>query len=154
MAGSLNKVMLVGNIGNEPEVRHSQDGSKIVTFSLATSENWKDKSGERKEKTEWHRIVIFSQGLAEVAEKYLRKGSKVYVEGQLRTRKWQDQTGADRYSTEVVLSGIGAYMIMLDRAGSGSGPMGDMGGVGSTGSGGWDTSDTASSSSIDDEVPF
>jgi len=153
MAGSLNKVMLVGNIGNEPEVRHSQDGSKIVTFSLATSENWKDKSGERKEKTEWHRVVIFSQGLADVAEKYLRKGSKVYVEGQLRTRKWQDQSGADRYSTEVVLSGIGAYMIMLDRASGGSGSSAE-GSSGSGSGGGWDTSDSAASTSIDDEVPF
>ena len=165
MAGSLNKVMLVGNIGNDPEIKHSQDGSKIVTFNLATSESWRDKSGEKKEKTEWHRIVIFSQGLAEVAEKYLRKGSKVYIEGQLRTRKWQDQSGADRYSTEVVLSGFGAYMIMLDRlqGGEGSNNYGSASSGGSSGSNsgsgtassGWDNSEASGgSSSVDDEIPF
>ena len=115
MAGSLNKVMLLGNLGGDPEVRHSQDGSKIVTFSLATSESWKDKnSGEVKDRTEWHRVVIFSPGLADIAEKYLHKGSKVYVEGMLRTRKWQDQHGNDKYSTEIVMSSYNAYLILLD----------------------------------------
>ena len=150
MAGSINKVILVGNLGGDPEVRHSQDGNKIVTFNVATSESWKDKSGERKDRTEWHRVVIFSPGLADVAEKYLKKGSKVYVEGQLRTRKWQDASGADKYSTEVVLSGFNAYMIMLDKTSGGfdgsddSMPSSDAG---------WDNSATPSGD-IDDEIPF
>src|SRR3954453_23149880 len=104
MAGSVNKVILIGNLGKDPEVRSTQDGSKIVNFSLATSETWNDRaSGERKERTEWHRVAIFNERLAEVAEKYLRKGSKVYVEGSLQTRKWTDQQGQERYTTEVVL---------------------------------------------------
>lgn len=115
MAGSVNKVILVGNLGKDPEVRHTQDGKPIVNLSVATSENWRDKtSGERREKTEWHRVVIFSEGLARVAEQYLRKGAKIYIEGQLQTRKWQDKDGQDRYSTEVVLQGPGATMTMLD----------------------------------------
>ena len=104
MAGSVNKVILVGNLGRDPEVRSTQNGDKIVNFSIATSERWKDKStGEQREKTEWHRIVIFNENLARIAEQYLRKGSSVYVEGQLQTRKWQDQSGAEKYTTEVVL---------------------------------------------------
>lgn len=122
MAGSINKVILVGNLGNEPEVRTTQDGGKIVTLSVATSESWKDKmSGERKERTEWHRVVIFNEGLAGVAERYLSKGSKVYVEGQLQTRKWVDQQGAERYTTEVVLSRFRGELALLDRRGEGGG---------------------------------
>ena len=149
MAGSINKVILVGNLGGDPEVRHSQDGNKIVTFNVATSESWKDKSGERKDRTEWHRVVIFSPGLAEVAEKYLKKGSKVYVEGQLRTRKWQDASGADRYSTEIVLSGFNAYMIMLDKT---SGEFSGSDDAGASPDAGWDNS--TPSGDIDDEIPF
>jgi single-strand DNA-binding protein len=115
MAGSINKVILVGNLGKDPEVRTSQEGAKVVSFSLATTEYWKDKiSGERKDRTEWHRVVIFNPNLAEVCEKYLHKGSKVYVEGQLQTRKWQDQAGVERYVTEVVLSRFRGEMTLLD----------------------------------------
>lgn len=115
MAGSINKVILVGNLGRDPEVRSSQDGSKVISFSLATSETWKDKvSGERKDKTEWHRIVVFNPNLAEICEKYLHKGSKVYLEGQLQTRKWQDQSGADRYTTEIVLGRFRGELVLLD----------------------------------------
>jgi len=112
---SVNKVILVGNLGQAPEVRTLGNGNKVVNLSVATSENWRDKNtGERKEKTEWHRVVIFSEGLCKVAEQYLKKGSKVYLEGQLQTRKWQDQSGADKYSTEVVLQGFNASLVMLD----------------------------------------
>lgn len=112
---SVNKVILVGNLGQDPEVRTLPSGNKVVNLSLATSETWRDKSsGERKEKTEWHRVVIFSEGLAKVAEQYLKKGSKVYLEGQLQTRKWQDQSGADKYSTEIVLQGFNSNLTMLD----------------------------------------
>src|SRR5882762_103905 len=122
MAGSVNKVILVGNLGRDPEIRSTQDGTRIANLSLATSETWRDKnSGERKERTEWHRVVIFSEGLAKVAEQYLKKGAKVYLEGQLQTRRWQDQQGQDRYSTEVVLQGFNSQLTMLDRAGGGSG---------------------------------
>ncbi len=115
MAGSVNKVILVGNLGADPEVRTLPSGSKVVNLSVATSENWRDKTtGERKEKTEWHRVVIFSEGLTRVAEQYLRKGAKVYIEGQLQTRKWQDQSGQDKYSTEVVLQGFNSTLTMLD----------------------------------------
>lgn len=115
MAGSVNKVILVGNLGRDPEVRHLQDGSPVVNLSLATNEVWTDKAtGERRERTEWHRVVIFNERLGEVAQKYLKKGSKVYVEGQLQTRKWTDQQGADRYSTEVVLRGFRGELTMLD----------------------------------------
>ncbi len=122
MSGSVNKVILVGNLGRDPEVRSAQDGSKIVSLSLATSENWKDRiSGERKDRTEWHRVVIFNDKLAEVAEKYLRKGSKIYIEGQLQTRKWTDNTGQEKYTTEVVLSKYRGELTMLDgRQDSGS----------------------------------
>ena len=120
MAGSVNKVILVGNLGADPEVRNLPSGGKVVNLSVATSENWKDKNtGERREKTEWHRVVIFSEGLARVAESYLRKGSKVYLEGQLQTRKWQDQSGADKYSTEVVLQGFNSNLTLLDGRGDG-----------------------------------
>jgi single-strand DNA-binding protein len=122
MAGSVNKVILVGNLGADPEVRNLPSGGKVVNLSVATTENWRDRnSGERKERTEWHRVVIFSEGLAKVAEQYLRKGSKVYLEGQLQTRKWQDQSGADRYSTEVVLQNFNSNLTMLDGRGEGEG---------------------------------
>jgi len=122
MAGSVNKVILVGNLGNEPEVRNLPSGGKVVNLSVATSESWRDRnSGERKERTEWHRVVIFSEGLAKVAEQYLHKGSKVYIEGQLQTRKWQDQNGQDKYSTEVVLQGFNSNLTMLDGRGEGGG---------------------------------
>jgi single-strand DNA-binding protein len=117
MSGSINKVILVGNLGRDPEVRSTQDGTKIATLSVATSENWKDKnSGERKERTEWHRIVIFNDRLAEVAEKYLKKGAKVYVEGALQTRKWTDNNGQERYATEVVLQRFRGELTMIDAA--------------------------------------
>ena len=115
MAGSVNKVILIGNIGRDPEIRQSADGRKIVNLALATSETWKDKSGERKERTEWHRVVIFNQGLAGIAERYVKKGTKLYVEGSLQTRKWTDNSGAERYTTEVVLGNYSGEMTLLDR---------------------------------------
>ena len=122
MAGSVNKVIIVGNLGADPEVKSFQNGGRICNLRIATSESWKDKaSGERKERTEWHSVVISSDGLVGVAERYLRKGSKVYIEGQLRTRKWQDQSGNDRYSTEVNVGGMGGVLTMLDGAKSGGG---------------------------------
>ena len=132
MAGSLNKVMLIGNLGADPEIRSFQNGGKVANLRIATSETWKDRNtGERQEKTEWHTVAIFSEGLVGVVERYLRKGSKVYVEGSLQTRKWQDQNGQDRYSTEVVIRGLNGVLTMLD------GPQGSGGGGGSRG-GGWD----------------
>ena len=149
MAGSVNKVILVGNLGRDPESRSFQNGGKVVELRIATSENWKDKnSGERKEKTEWHTVKVFNEGLANVAERYLRKGSKVYIEGALATRKWQDPQGQDRYSTEIVLQGFNSVLTMLDGApGAGGGAAGgggrdefgggnDFGGVSGGGSGG------------------
>ncbi|WP_346909103.1 single-stranded DNA-binding protein [uncultured Roseibium sp.] len=122
MAGSVNKVILVGNLGADPEIRRTQDGRPIANLRIATSESWRDRnSGERREKTEWHRVVIFNEGLCKVAEQYLRKGSKVYLEGQLQTRKWQDQSGQERYSTEVVLQGFNSNLTMLDGRGEGGG---------------------------------
>jgi single-strand DNA-binding protein len=123
MAGSVNKVILVGNLGKDPEVRHTQDGKSIVNLSIATSENWRDKnSGEKREKTEWHRVVIFNEGLAKVAEQYLKKGQTVYIEGQLQTRKWTDKDGAEKYSTEVVLQNFRGELHMIGgRSGSGGG---------------------------------
>jgi single-strand DNA-binding protein len=122
MSGSINKAILLGSLGADPEIRRTQDGRQIVNLRLATSETWKDKTtGERKERTSWHSVVIFSEPLAKVAEQYLRKGSKVYVEGQLQTRKWTDKTGAERYSTEVVLQGFSAQLVLLDRANNGAG---------------------------------
>jgi single-strand DNA-binding protein len=130
MAGSVNKVILVGNLGADPEIRRTQDGRPICNLRLATSENWRDKNtGERREKTEWHRVVIFSEPLCKVAEQYLRKGSKVYVEGALQTRKWEDQGGQERYSTEVVLQGFSGTLTMLDgRPGAGGAGMNEDGG--------------------------
>jgi single-strand DNA-binding protein len=167
MAGSVNKVILVGNLGRDPEVRHTQDGKPIVNMSVATSEQWRDRaSGERRERTEWHRVVIFNERLAEVAQKYLRKGSKVYLEGQLQTRKWQDQSGQDKYTTEVVLQNFRGELTMLDtRGGEGGGDYGgsgggdygsapdygDQGGGGSSRSGG---SPAPAGADLDDEIPF
>ena len=122
MAGSVNKVILIGNLGADPEIRRTQDGRPIANLNIATSENWRDRnSGERKEKTEWHRVVIFNEGLCKVAEQYLKKGAKVYIEGQLQTRKWTDQSGQERYSTEVVLQGFNSTLTMLDGRGEGGG---------------------------------
>lgn len=143
MAGSVNKVILVGNLGRDPESRSFQNGGKVVNLRVATSEQWKDRNtGERKDRTEWHSVAIFNEALAGVAERYLRKGSKVYLEGQLQTRKWTDQQGQERYSTEVVLQGFNAVMVLLDRAeGGGSGGGGGaMGGAGGSG-GGWGDDD-------------
>jgi len=136
MAGSLNKVMLIGNLGQDPEVRSFQNGGKVCNLRIATSETWKDRNtGERQERTEWHTVAIFSEGLVNVCENYLRKGSKVYVEGQLQTRKWQDQNGQDRYSTEVVLRGFNGSLVMLDGRGEGGGGGGGGFGGGQRGGG-------------------
>jgi len=134
MAGSLNKVMLIGNLGADPEIRSFQNGGKVCNLRIATSEQWKDRDGQRQERTEWHTVAIFSEGLVNVCERYLKKGSKVFVEGQLQTRKWQDQNGQDRYSTEVVLRGFNGTLTMLDGPGGGSGS----GGGGQRGGGNWD----------------
>lgn len=125
MAGSINKVTLIGNLGADPEIRHTQDGRPIANLRIATSETWRDRnSGERKEKTEWHTVVIFSEGLCKIVEQYLKKGSKVYLEGQLQTRKWQDRDGNDRYSTEVVLQNFNSTLVMLDGRQGGAGDSG------------------------------
>ena len=150
MAG-VNKVILVGNLGRDPEVRRTNSGDPVVNFTLATSETWRDKaSGERKEKTEWHRVVIFNKNLADVAEKYLRKGSKVYVEGQLQTRKWTDKDGAEKYSTEVVLQNFRGELTMLDgRNGGGEGGGGFGGGRGAS-----EAPASFQRDEMDDEIPF
>lgn len=138
MAGGINKVIIVGNLGADPEVRTFSNGGKVCNLRIATSESWKDKNtGERKEKTEWHSVAIFSEGLAGVAEKYLRKGSKVYIEGKLQTRKWQDQSGNDRYSTEIVLQGFDGKLEMLDSRPGGGGMGGQGGGQGGGSNDGW-----------------
>jgi len=172
MAGSVNKVILIGNLGADPEIRRTQDGKPVANLRVATSESWRDKtSGERREKTEWHRVVIFNENLCRIAEQYLKKGSKVYLEGALQTRKWQDQSGQDRYSTEVVLQGFRGELTLLDRAGGAGagGGGGDFGadeggefgspgptrkvaaaaGAGAGGAGGRDTR-----GDMDDEIPF
>ncbi|MEZ5817168.1 MAG: single-stranded DNA-binding protein [Hyphomicrobiaceae bacterium] len=177
MAGSVNKVILVGNLGADPEIRRTQDGRPIANLRLATTETWRDKaSGERREKTEWHRVVIFSEPLCRVVEQYVKKGAKLYVEGQLQTRKWQDQQGQDRYSTEVVLQGYNAVLTMLDSRGAGGGMAAgmheggpdyggpdDFGGGSGGGYGGGDRKPAARSGGgggkpfdkkIDDEIPF
>lgn len=167
MAGSVNKVILVGNLGRDPEIRFAQNGNKIANFSIATSESWRDKaSGERKEKTEWHRIVVFSEGLAGIAEKYLKKGSKVYIEGALQTRKWTGNDGIEKYSTEIVLQGFNSTLTMLDGRGEGGG--GGFGGGASggggepdwgspdqgTGGGGGGGGGAPAGGDLDDEIPF
>lgn len=163
MAGSVNKVILVGNLGADPEIRHTQDGRPIANLRVATSESWRDKaSGERKERTEWHRVVIFNEGLAKIAEQYLKKGSKVYLEGQLQTRKWEDQSGQERYSTEVVLQGFNAQLTMLDgrqRDGTGEGQQSGGGDFGRSGpfsgsSGGKSGGGGSFDKELDDEIPF
>ncbi|MCK0143657.1 single-stranded DNA-binding protein [Aliiroseovarius sp. F20344] len=163
MAGSLNKVMLIGNLGADPEVRTFQNGGKVCNLRIATSETWKDRNtGERREKTEWHTVSVFSEGLVRVCEQYLRKGSKVYVEGQLQTRKWQDQSGNDRYSTEVVLQGFNGTLTMLDGRSGGQGGGGQGGGGyggpsgGSQGGYGGDSgpAPAGGGGGFDDEIPF
>ncbi len=172
MAGSVNKVILIGNLGRDPEIRRTQDGRPIANFSIATSESWRDKnSGERKEKTEWHRIVCFNEGLCKVIENYVKKGSKVYVEGQLQTRKWTDKDGVEKYSTEVVLQGFNGTLTMLDSRGEGGGGGGGYGGGGgqvgyggdSGGGGGYGGGGQSSGgegggygggSDMDDDIPF
>jgi single-strand DNA-binding protein len=156
MAGSVNKVILVGNLGKDPEVRRTTAGDPVVNLSLATSESWRDKaSGERKEKTEWHRVVIFNKNLAEVAEKYLRKGSKVYVEGQLQTRKWTDKDGAEKYSTEVVLQNFRGELTMLDGRSGGEGGSGGGGGGGfGARAGAGEAPASFQRDEMDDEIPF
>ena len=153
MAGSVNKVILIGNLGADPEVRTFQNGGKVCNLRIATSETWRDRNtGERQERTQWHQVAIFSEPLAKVAEQYLRKGSKVYVEGQLETRKWQDQSGNDRYTTEVVLRPYRSELTMLDSRNSG----GDGGGYGGGGysSGGGSGPASGPASDMDDEIPF
>jgi single-strand DNA-binding protein len=163
MAGSVNKVILVGNLGKDPEIRRTQDGRPIANLSVATSESWRDKAtGERKEKTEWHRVVIFNEGLCRIAEQYLKKGSKVYLEGQLQTRKWQDQSGQDKYTTEVVLQNFNSNLTMLDKAGErGGGDFGSSDGGSDFGSSGPSTRERTPAMAgagkrgdMDDEIPF
>jgi single-strand DNA-binding protein len=165
MAGSINKVILVGNLGKDPEIRRTQDGRPVANLRVATSETWRDKtSGEKRERTEWHSVVIFSEGLCRVAEQYLRKGSKVYLEGQLQTRKWQTQDGQERYTTEVVLQNFSSQMVLLDRPGGGSAgagaggmqeddyssytPSGDSGGFGRS------PAKPVFDKKVEDEIPF
>jgi single-strand DNA-binding protein len=161
MAGSVNKVILVGNLGRDPEVRSMQDGRSMVNMSVATSDTWRDRqSGERKERTEWHRVVIFNEKLAEVAQKYVRKGSKVYLEGQLATRKWTDQSGQERYTTEVVIPRFGGALTMLDGRGDGAGASTSGGGDDdfaappNGGGGGGGRPATRSKAELDDDIPF
>ncbi|MEQ3650781.1 single-stranded DNA-binding protein [Hyphomonas sp.] len=159
MAGSVNKVILVGNVGQDPEVRQFQNGGQVASFSLATSETWKDKNtGERKEKTEWHRVSVFSEGLVRVVQNYIKKGSKLYIEGQLETRKWQDKDGQDRYTTEVVLRGFNSTLTMLDGRNEGGGRSSgnDFGGHQGQSGGPRQMSGPQESFSqdLDDEIPF
>ena len=158
MAGSVNKVILVGNLGADPEIRRTQDGRPIANLRLATSESWRDKNpSERREKTEWHRIVVFNEGLCKVIEQYVKKGAKLYIEGALQTRKWTDQSGVEKYSTEVVLQGFNSVLTMLDGKGGGASSGGDYGGGGSSddfggGSGGGGRGNFTQD--LDDEIPF
>jgi len=169
VAGSINKVILVGNLGNDPDVRTMQSGSKVCNLSIATSESWKDRNtGERKERTEWHRVVIFNEPIAKVAENYLRKGSKVYLEGQLETRKWTDQSGVEKYTTEVVLRPYTGQLTMLDSAGGGAGAGGGFGGGAQqsgggfgggsqqqdSGFGGGNAAPAQAVDDLEDEIPF
>ncbi|MBY3173494.1 single-stranded DNA-binding protein [Rhizobium leguminosarum] len=171
MAGSVNKVILIGNVGADPEIRRTQDGRPIANLRIATSETWRDRnSGERREKTEWHTVVVFNEGLCKVVEQYVKKGAKLYIEGQLQTRKWQDQQGQDRYSTEVVLQGFGSTLTMLDGRGEGGGASGGRGSAGGGNDYGDDYGAPAPASSpsrgggsggggnfsrdLDDDIPF
>lgn len=158
MAGSVNKAIIIGNLGNEPEVRSFPDGGQLCTFSVATSENWKDRNtGERRERTEWHRIVIRSEGLIRVVQQYVHKGSKVYIEGKLQTRKWQDQSGQDRYTTEIVVGGFDGTLTMLDGRGNGGEGGGDQRGDdfgGQGGQSGQSGPGGPGGGGLDDEIPF
>jgi single-strand DNA-binding protein len=162
MAGSVNKVILIGNLGADPEIRRTQDGRPIANLRVATSDTWRDKAtGERREKTEWHRVVIFNENLCRIVEQYLKKGSKVYLEGSLQTRKWQDQQGQDRYSTEVVLQGFNSQLTMLDRAGGGAGAGSEVAEGGSDFGSSGPTRERAPAlagagrrEDMDDEIPF
>jgi len=158
MAGSVNKVILVGNLGRDPEIRSFQNGGRVANLSVATSESWRDKAtGERKERTEWHRVAIFNDRLVDVAEKYLKKGSKVYLEGQLETRKWTDQSGQEKYTTEVVLRQFRGELTMLDGrggGGAGGGPDDDMGGSAPPSSGGGSAARGRKPDVLDDDIPF
>ncbi len=162
MAGSVNKVTLIGNLGRDPEIRSLQDGNKVANLSVATSENWRDKaSGERRERTEWHRVVIFNERLIDVVEKYLKKGAKVYLEGALQTRKWTDQSGAEKYTTEVVLQRFRGELVMLDGRGGGGGSEGGGGESGDEG-GGYSGGSSSrggggrapAGGDLDDDIPF
>lgn len=158
MAGSVNKVILVGNLGRDPEIRSMQNGSRVANLSLATSESWKDRnSGERRERTEWHRVVVFNENIVRVCENYLKKGSKVYLEGQIETRKWQDQSGQERYTTEIVLRPFRGELTMLDGRGVGEGMSPGGGGAGAGpggGGGGGFSSGPPASEPLDDDIPF
>ena len=162
MAGSVNKVILIGNLGRDPEIRSTQDGTRIANLSVATSDSWRDKAtGERKERTEWHRVVIFDDKLVEIVEKYLKKGSKVYLEGALQTRKWTDNSGQERYTTEVVLQRFRSQLTMLDTRGGGGGgyaedaPAEDFAAAGASGGGGGSRAERrAPVQELDDEIPF
>ncbi|MFI0396000.1 single-stranded DNA-binding protein [Paracoccus jiaweipingae] len=165
MAGSVNKVILIGNLGQDPEIRSFQNGGKVANLRVATSETWKDRNtGERRERTEWHRVAIMSEGLVNVVERFLKKGSKVYLEGQLETRKWQDQSGQDRYTTEIVLRGFNSALVMLDGRGEGGGGSGSRGGQsggygdnfggGDYGSPSGGQQSGASRADFDDDIPF
>ncbi len=167
MAGSVNKVILIGNLGADPEIRHMQDGRPVANLRIATSESWRDKAtGERREKTEWHNVAIFNEGLCKIAEQYLRKGSKVYLEGQLQTRKWQDRDGNDRYTTEVVLQGYNGALTMLDGRSGGSAEAGHSAGMHESAQSGYDRGPSGGARGgksqpadsfdrdLDDEIPF
>ena len=154
MAGSINKVILVGNLGRDPEVRHTASGAKIVHLSVATSDVWKDKNGERQEKTEWHRVVIFNSNLADFAERTLKKGSKVYVEGSLQTRKFQDASGQEKFSTEVILGSYRGELVVLEGRADGA-PAGDSdAGAEPVADAGWDSAPTGGNEAFNDEIPF
>ena len=156
MAGSVNKVVLVGNLGRDPEIRHTNSGQKIAHISLATSDTWRDKNGERQERTEWHRVVVFNANLADFTERFLKKGSKVYIEGALQTRKFTDASGVEKYSTEIILNPYRGELVLLDNRGIGSGDAGNDSSMPSdnTASNGWDSAPGDSAGGFDDEIPF
>ena len=157
MAGSINKVVLVGNLGRDPEIRHTASGSKIAHLSVATSDTWRDKNGERQEKTEWHRVVIFNTNLAEFAERTLKKGSKVYVEGSLQTRKFTDSSGVEKFTTEIVLGSFRGELVVLDGRADGNGPAPESSEGEATPDAGWDSASatgSAKTETFDDEIPF
>lgn len=155
MAGSINKVILVGNLGADPKVSNTASGSKIVNLNIATSDSWTDKnSGEKKERTEWHRVVIFNAQLAGIAERYLRKGSKVYLEGQLQTRKWEDSNGQEKYTTEIILQNYSGTLVLLDGRGDGASGGDNSVFTPAGGSSGWDNTPSAAPADLDDDIPF